>query len=150
MEEIRKEMTVKAGQKCTAIRRIFVPENRMEDAWKAICTSLSQTVIGNPRHEKVRMGALAGVGQREEVIGQVKKLIADAELIYGSLDSVEVLDADNSKGAFLSPLLLKNTEPLKSNPVHEIEAFGPVSTIMPYKTADEAILLSKKRERLTV
>lgn len=143
VKEVRKEMTVKAGQKCTAIRRIFVPENKMEDMWKAISASLSQTSIGNPANEKVRMGSLAGNSQREEVKTQVKKLLAGSEIIYGSLDSVDVIDADPEKGAFISPLLLKNDNPFQSTAVHEVEAFGPVSTIMPYKTMDDAIKLSK-------
>lgn len=144
VKEVRKEMTVKAGQKCTAIRRIFVPENKMEDMWKAIATSLSQTAIGNPLNEKVRMGSLAGKEQREEVKVQVQKLLASSQIIYGSLDSVEVIDADSNKGAFISPLLLMNETPFASNESHEVEAFGPVSTIMPYKNIDEAIELSKK------
>src|SRR5688572_16951505 len=137
-------MTAKAGQKCTAIRRIFVPENKMEDVWKAIATSLSQTTIGNPLNEKVRMGSLAGQGQRLEVKNQVNKLLTSSQIIYGSIDSVEVIDADPDKGAFISPLLLMNEKPFASNEAHEVEAFGPVSTIMPYKNLDEAIALSKK------
>jgi oxepin-CoA hydrolase/3-oxo-5,6-dehydrosuberyl-CoA semialdehyde dehydrogenase len=143
VKEVRKEMTLKAGQRCTGIRRIFVPSDKMEDMWKAISHSLSQTVIGNPLNEKVRMGSLAGLSQREEVIGQVQKLLAGAEIIYGSLDSVQVVDADADKGAFMSPVLLKNEDPFNSKAVHEVEAFGPVSTIMPYKDLDEAIALSK-------
>ncbi len=144
VKEVRKEMTVKAGQKCTAIRRIFVPENKMEDMWKAIASSLSQTTIGNPLNEKVRMGSLAGKEQREEVKAQVQKLLASSQIIYGSLDSVEVIDADSNKGAFLSPVLLMNEKPFATTAAHEVEAFGPVSTIMPYKTMDDAIALSKK------
>jgi oxepin-CoA hydrolase / 3-oxo-5,6-dehydrosuberyl-CoA semialdehyde dehydrogenase len=144
IKEVRKEMTVKAGQKCTAIRRIFVPANKMEDVWKAIATSLSQTTIGNPLNEKVRMGSLAGQIQRSEVRGQVQKLLASSQIVYGSLDSVEVIDADANKGAFISPVLLINEKPFSSNEPHEVEAFGPVSTIMPYKNMDEAIELSKK------
>ncbi len=144
IKEIRKEMTVKAGQKCTAIRRIFVPENKMEDVWKAIALSLKQTTIGNPLNEKVRMGSLAGQIQRQEVKQQVQKILASSQIVYGSLDSVEVLDADPDKGAFLSPLLLLNEKPFESTAVHEVEAFGPVSTIMPYKDLSEAIELSKK------
>jgi len=144
IKEVRKEMTVKAGQKCTAIRRIFVPENKMEDIWKAIASSLNQTTIGNPLNEKVRMGSLAGQGQREEVKQQVQKLLASSQIIYGSLDSVEVIDADAKKGAFISPILLKNEKPFTSDEVHEIEVFGPASTIMPYKDLQEAIELSKK------
>ncbi len=144
IKEIRKEITSKAGQKCTAIRRIFVPENKMEDVWKAISKSLSQTTIGNPENEKVRMGALAGQSQREEVKEQVQKLLASSQIIYGSLDSVELIDADINKGAFISPLLLMNEKPFTSEEPHNIEAFGPVSTIMPYKNIDEAIALAKK------
>ena len=144
IKEIRKEMTAKAGQKCTAIRRIFVPENKMEDVWKAMSKSLAQTTIGNPENEKVRMGALAGLLQKKEVLDQVQKLLASSQIIYGSLDSVELIDADINKGAFISPLLLMNETPFKSEEAHSIEAFGPVSTIMPYKNIDEAIALSKK------
>ena len=137
-------MTVKAGQKCTAIRRIFVPQNKMEDVWIAIGRSLAQTVIGNPLNEKVRMGSLAGKDQRKEVKTEVQKLLASSQIVYGSLDSVDVLDADAEKGAFMSPLLLKNETPFLSEEAHTVEAFGPVSTIMPYKDLDESIALAKK------
>jgi oxepin-CoA hydrolase / 3-oxo-5,6-dehydrosuberyl-CoA semialdehyde dehydrogenase len=144
IKEVKKEMTVKAGQKCTAIRRIFVPEKLLEDAYIAIGESLAQTTIGNPLNEKVRMGALAAKDQREEVKIHVQKLLQTSELIYGDLENVEVLDADKSKGAFLSPLLLLNKNPFEDEAVHTIECFGPVSTIMPYNTLDEATALSKK------
>lgn len=143
IKEVRKEMTSKCGQKCTAIRRIFVPENKMEDVWKAISKSLAQTTIGNPENEKVRMGALAGQSQKKEVLEQVQKLLASSQILYGSLDSVELIDADEKKGAFVSPLLLKNEAPFASDEVHNVEVFGPVSTIMPYKNMEESISLSK-------
>ena len=94
IKEVRKEMTVKAGQKCTAIRRIFVPENKMEDVWKAIAKALVTNNYWKSLNEKVRMGSLAGQAQREEVKEQVQKLLASSQIIYGSLDSVEVIDAD--------------------------------------------------------
>ncbi|MFL5810776.1 MAG: phenylacetic acid degradation bifunctional protein PaaZ [Flavisolibacter sp.] len=144
LKEVRKEMTVKAGQKCTAIRRIFVPENLLEDAYKAIGKSLQQTTIGNPLNEKVRMGSLASIGQRDEVRQNIQKLLASSQIVYGSVDSVEVIDADANKGAFLSPVLLMNDNPFKNDAVHEIECFGPVSTIMPYKDLNNAISLAKK------
>lgn len=143
IKEIRKEMTLKAGQRCTGVRRIFVPENKIEEVWKAIASSLSQTTIGNPLNEKVRMGSLAGESQRSEVRSQIQKLLASSQIVYGSLDSVEVIDADAGKGAFMSPVLLMNEKPFATKEVHEVEAFGPVSTIMPYKSSDEAIALSK-------
>lgn len=143
IKEVRKEMTTKAGQKCTAIRRIFVPQNKLEAVQIALGKALDQTVIGNPLHEKVRMGSLAGLDQRREVTAQVQKLLAASQLIYGSLDSVQVVDADASKGAFMSPLLLLQEKPQQTTVVHEVEAFGPVSTLMPYHDLDEAIYLSK-------
>ena len=144
VKEVRKEMTVKAGQKCTAIRRIFVPEHLLENASIAIGKALSQTAIGNPLNDTVRMGALAGKSQRDEVKGAVQKLLASAQLVYGSLDSVDLIDADAQKGAFLSPLLLRSEQPFQSEAVHDVEAFGPVSTIMPYKDLDEAVQLAKR------
>ena len=144
IKEIRKEITVKAGQKCTAVRRIFVPEHLMEDVSKAIQKALAQTVVGNPLNDKVRMGALAGESQRLEVRNNVQQLLASSQLVYGSLDSIEVVDADPSRGAFVSPMLLLNEHPFRTELVHDLECFGPVSTLMPYKGIDEAIMLSKK------
>lgn len=143
IKEIRKEITVKCGQKCTAIRRIFVPENKIEDVKNDLSKALSQTTIGNPLNDKVRMGSLVGINQRNEVKEQVQKLLASSQIIYGSLDSVSTIDADAEKGAFISPLLLLNENPFASKEVHEVEAFGPVSTLMPYKNLEEAIELSK-------
>jgi oxepin-CoA hydrolase / 3-oxo-5,6-dehydrosuberyl-CoA semialdehyde dehydrogenase len=143
VKEVRKEMTVKAGQKCTAIRRIFVPENKLEEMSKSISAALAQTLIGNPTNEKVRMGALAGQDQRVEVKQQTQKLLASSRIIYGSLDSVELVDADIFKGAFMGPILLANEKPFVNIGAHEIEAFGPISTLMPYKNLEEAIQLSK-------
>ena len=144
IKEVRREMTAKAGQKCTAIRRIFVPANMLEDVQISLGKALAQTTVGNPRNEKVRMGALAGQGQRQEVIEQVQKLLATSQIVYGSLDSMEVIDADKTKGAFMQPLLLCNTSPFADDTVHDVEPFGPVSTLMPYKGMEEAIALSRK------
>jgi oxepin-CoA hydrolase/3-oxo-5,6-dehydrosuberyl-CoA semialdehyde dehydrogenase len=144
IKEVRKEMTVKAGQKCTAIRRIFVPERLMEPVWQDVAKALATTTIGNPLNEKVRMGSLASQGQREEVRSQATKLLASSQIVYGSLEEVEVIDADAGKGAFISPILLLNQQPFAAENVHDIEAFGPVATIMPYRDMEEAIRLSKK------
>ena len=144
IKEVRKEMTTKAGQKCTAVRRIFVPENKIEDVQIALGKALAQTTIGNPLNQTVRMGSLAGKDQVKEVKAQLQRLLASSQIIYGSLDSVEVIDADNINGSFISPILMLNENPFASNDVHEIEAFGPASTLMPYKNMDEAIELSKK------
>lgn len=143
IKEIRKEMTLKAGQRCTGVRRIFVPEEKMEDVIKSLTAALSQTVIGNPLNEKVRMGSLAGQVQKSEVRSQTEKLLASCKMVYGNTESIEVLDADAAKGAFMSPVLLMNTTPHISAEPHTIEAFGPVSTIMPYYDMDDAVSLSK-------
>lgn len=143
VKEVRKEMTTKCGQKCTAVRRIFVPENRLDEMQAALQKALAQTTIGNPLNETVRMGSLAGKTQLQEVKEQVQRLLAVSQLVYGSLDSVSLIDADMQHGAFISPLLLRNETPFTATATHEVEAFGPVSTIMPYKHLDEAIALSK-------
>jgi oxepin-CoA hydrolase / 3-oxo-5,6-dehydrosuberyl-CoA semialdehyde dehydrogenase len=143
IKEIRKEMTLKAGQRCTGIRRIFVPENKVEDVQLALGKALSQTVIGNPLNASVRMGSLAGIAQRTEVKEQIQKLLASSQIIYGSLDNVQVIDADAEKGAFMQPIVLLNNQPHQCSEPHNIEAFGPVSTLMPYTNIDDAIALSK-------
>jgi oxepin-CoA hydrolase / 3-oxo-5,6-dehydrosuberyl-CoA semialdehyde dehydrogenase len=144
IKEIRKEMTVKAGQKCTAVRRIFAPTNVLEDVYKAIGQSLAQTTIGNPYNDKVRMGALASNEQRQRVRENVQQLLSASQIVYGSLDSVAVIDADANKGAFISPLLLLSEQPFQNEVVHEVECFGPVSTLMPYEHLTDAIQLAKK------
>lgn len=143
IKEVRKEMTVKAGQKCTAIRRIIVPQHRLTAVSDAISAALQQTPIGNPTNEKVRMGALAGREQLRELKEQITKLLAGSQIIYGSLDSVELIDADITKGSFISPILLLNESPFTQTISHEVEAFGPVSTLMPYRHLSEAIELCR-------
>lgn len=143
VKEVKKEMTVKCGQKCTAIRRIMVPEKYMEDVQIELGKELSRTVIGDPALKETRMGSLVSKDQVQEVKERVAELRKTAELVYGNLDSVEVLGADDKSGAFLSPILLLEKDPHKNKAVHEVEAFGPVSTLMPYKTTDEAIELAQ-------
>jgi len=143
IREVKNEMTVKCGQKCTAIRRIVVPEQYMEDVQIALGESLSRTRIGDPSLKETRMGALVSKDQVEEVRAKVKELSKTADIVYGSLDQVEVHGADSEKGAFLSPILLLEKDPFKNLGVHEIEAFGPVSTIMPYKDLGEAVELAQ-------
>jgi oxepin-CoA hydrolase / 3-oxo-5,6-dehydrosuberyl-CoA semialdehyde dehydrogenase len=143
IKEVRKEITVKAGQKCTAVRRIMIPENVIEDAYIAIGKALQQTVIGNPNNPTVRMGALAGEAQRTEVKAQLEKLLATSELVYGNTNAIDVLDADYHKGAFISPMLLLNKHANDTNnAVHNIECFGPVASIMPYNHSNDAIALT--------
>ena len=143
VKEVRKEMTVKCGQKCTAIRRTIVPEKYLDAVQEALSAELDKTTVGNPRHEEVRMGALAGRSQVDEVLERIGELARNTSIVYGSTESVEVLDADPSAGAFLSPILLRNEDPFTHTDSHEIEAFGPVSTLMPYKDISEAVELAR-------
>lgn len=143
IKETVKEITIKAGQKCTAVRRIIVPENLLDEVQQAISSRLSTTKMGDPSIEGVRMGALASQLQVERVRANVELLQQSQEIVYGSLDEFEVIGADKKKGAFFSPILFRNTNPFIQTACHEIEAFGPVSTIMPYKTIEDAIDLAK-------
>jgi len=144
IKEVRKEMTSKTGQKCTAIRRIIVPEKLVEDVQIALGKALAKTTIGDPSVEGVRMGALAGRDQLEEVTKKVAQLAQTSEMVYGTTEKVDLVGAYWDKGAFMSPILFLNQNPLATEEPHSIEAFGPVSTILPYKTIDEAIEISKK------
>ena len=143
IKEVRKEMTVKAGQKCTAIRRIIVPENLVEDVQIALGKALDKITIGDPRLKEVRMGSLVSKQQVEAVRNSVQDIAKEAQIVYGSLDKIETIGADATKGAFVSPIVLRADHPFENTTVHEREAFGPVSTIMPYKTLDEAITLAQ-------
>ena len=143
IKEVQKEMTVKAGQKCTAIRRIIVPANKVEDVQLALGKRLVKTTLGDPSVEGVRMGSLAGLEQREEVKEKVLELSKSQEIVYGDLNHFNVVGADKEKGAFLAPILFLNDDPFTKTDCHNIEAFGPVSTIMPYKNIEEAIELAK-------
>jgi oxepin-CoA hydrolase/3-oxo-5,6-dehydrosuberyl-CoA semialdehyde dehydrogenase len=143
IKEVQREMTTKAGQKCTAVRRILVPENLVEDVQIALGKRLASTVIGDPNVEGVRMGALAGKSQVEEVKEKVKQLSKTQKIVYGDLENFTVTGADKNKGAFMSPILFINENPFVNTDCHNIEAFGPVSTIIPYKTTEEAIELTK-------
>ncbi|MFC5949314.1 phenylacetic acid degradation bifunctional protein PaaZ [Pseudonocardia lutea] len=131
------EMTVKAGQKCTAIRRAFVPAAQVDAVVEAVTAGLARTVIGNPANPDVRMGALASLDQREEVRRSVKALADAGRIVFGDPESVEVVDADADRGAFVSPILLVG-DPERAEP-HEVEAFGPVSTILPYESTAQLI-----------
>ena len=143
IKEVRKEMTLKCGQRCTGIRRALVPASMLEDVQIALGKALAQTVIGDPMVEGVRMGALAGKSQVEEVRHQIEKLLKETTMVYGNPHQVELVGADAEKGAFLSPMVLLNEDPLHAVAVHDVEAFGPVCTLMPYNNLDEAIEISK-------
>src|SRR3954469_16586330 len=143
IKEVAREITTKAGQKCTAVRRIIVPEKMVEDVHLALGKRLTQNIIGDPNVEGVRMGSLAGKAQLKEVKEKVELLSKTQKIIIGDFEKFEVKGADKHKGAFMPPIIFLNEKPFVNTDCHNIEAFGPVSTIMPYKTIDEAIELSK-------
>ena len=143
IKEAVKEITIKAGQKCTAVRRIIVPEEYLEEVQKGISARLASTKIGNPSVDGVRMGALATKTQVDRVRASVEELAKSQQIVFGDLDEFEVHGADKKSGAFFSPILFLNTDPFNKTACHEIEAFGPVSTLMPYKTLPDAIQLAK-------
>ncbi|GEP33700.1 putative phenylacetic acid degradation protein PaaN [Nocardioides szechwanensis] len=136
------EMTVKAGQKCTAIRRTIVPAAMADVVIEAIAARLAKVAVGNPAHDDVRMGALASLEQRDEVRKAVQALRASADLVYGDPDRVDLVDADAERGAFLSPMLLR-ARPGAVEP-HDVEPFGPVSTVLTYESLDEAVELAAR------
>ncbi|ASW09197.1 MULTISPECIES: phenylacetic acid degradation bifunctional protein PaaZ [unclassified Rhizobium] len=144
VKEVAREMTVKAGQKCTAIRRVIAPRSYSEALIVALNDRLGKTAIGNPADETVRMGPLASLDQREEVRARIRDLAADAEIVGGDPDNPHVMSGDASAGAFLNPVLLYCDKPGSARAIHDVEAFGPVSTVMPFDTAEEAVDLARR------
>jgi oxepin-CoA hydrolase/3-oxo-5,6-dehydrosuberyl-CoA semialdehyde dehydrogenase len=144
VKEVAKEMTVKAGQKCTAIRRAMVPSAYVQAAIDALRERLEKVVIGNPALENVRMGPLVGLDQRRDVLAHIAKLRSEAELLVGDPNNFSVEGADVSRGAFVPPMLLYCADPIRATQVHSVEAFGPVSTVMGYDTLDDAIALANR------
>jgi oxepin-CoA hydrolase/3-oxo-5,6-dehydrosuberyl-CoA semialdehyde dehydrogenase len=140
IKEVAREMTVKAGQKCTAIRRAIVPANQMEAVGEALSARLAKIMVGDPDCEGVRMGALAGLDQRDDVRERIQQLAESNEIIFGDPREVNVTGADAENGAFMSPVLLACSH--ENAAVHDIEAFGPVSTLIPYHNEEEAIAIA--------
>lgn len=142
IKEVRREMTAKAGQKCTAIRRVIVPEHLTEAVQQALARELVKTAVGDPRAEGVRMGALVNREQAAEVKRRVELLSRHSPIVVGDLVEFEVIGADKNKGAFLPPIVMLNERPFEYRDAHHIEAFGPVCTLMPYRSIDEAVELA--------
>jgi oxepin-CoA hydrolase/3-oxo-5,6-dehydrosuberyl-CoA semialdehyde dehydrogenase len=140
---VAQEVTVKAGQKCTAIRRAIVPQDHVEAVIEALKSRLDKTPVGDPSAEGVRMGSLVGSDQVEDVWEAVHKLADGSEAVHGGKREFDVIGADRDKGAFFPSTLLYCDRPFDSDSAHSVEAFGPVSTIMPYKDEDEAIELAR-------
>jgi oxepin-CoA hydrolase/3-oxo-5,6-dehydrosuberyl-CoA semialdehyde dehydrogenase len=143
VDQLVTEMTVKAGQKCTAIRRALVPRELMDDVVEATRAKLAEVVVGAPGAEGVTMGALASRDQREEVLRAVKALRGVAELVAGDPEEFAVVGADRDRGAFLPPMLLR-CDDLSAGEPHDVEAFGPVSTVLPYDGVAHAVELAAR------
>lgn len=142
IKEVQREITVKAGQKCTAVRRIIVPEDLVGDVQTALSARLDKTTIGDPSDPSVRMGSLATRLQVERVKENIELLKKEQSIVYGDLDNFDVVGADKDKGAFMSPIVFLNDDPHNKTGVHDIECFGPVSTIMPYKDLEDAVKIA--------
>ncbi|MEM8659500.1 MAG: phenylacetic acid degradation bifunctional protein PaaZ, partial [Pseudomonadota bacterium] len=143
IKEVAKEMTTKAGQKCTAIRRVIVPASKMAAVEQALQARLTKTVIGDPAVEGVRMGALVGRDQADDVRAKVNELRRECDIVFGGEESFPLTGTDNRGGAFFPPTLLRCNDPHNKLSVHEVEAFGPVSTVMPYDTLADAIAIAR-------
>lgn len=142
--EVAREMTAKAGQKCTAIRRVFAPRAYAQAVVAAISARLAKTAVGLPRDANARMGALASLDQRAEVRARIRELQADAEIVAGDPDRPQLISGDVDKGAFLNAVLLYCDKPHAATAVHDVEAFGPVSTVMPYDRLEDAVALAQR------
>jgi oxepin-CoA hydrolase / 3-oxo-5,6-dehydrosuberyl-CoA semialdehyde dehydrogenase len=145
IKEVAREMTVKAGQKCTAIRRAIVPRHLVDAVADKLSARLSKVVVGDPSVEGVRMGALASKAQQADVAERVAVLRQEAELVFGGgVADFAPVGESTGQGAFFQPTLLLSRKPLDNNAVHDIEAFGPVSTLMAYDGIDEALALAAR------
>lgn len=143
IKEVAKEMTTKAGQKCTAIRRVIVPADKLDSVAEALQARLAKAVLGNPQVEGVRMGPLVGRDQAVDVQAKVDQLASESEILLGGGGDFAIEGADNSSGAYYPATLLRCDDPFNKHLVHEVEAFGPVSTLMPYDSLDDAIAIAQ-------
>lgn len=144
VKEVVREMTTKAGQKCTAIRRAFVPAEYLDAAEAAVVERLAKIVVGNPQIEGVTMGALASMSQLEDVRAKARGLQTEARLVFGEIDRVDAVGVEPGQGAFVSPLLFRADDPWSAKLIHDMEPFGPVATLMPYKDIEDAIALANR------
>ena len=145
VSEVVREMTVKSGQKCTAIRRVLVPRGVYEQAAAAIAAKLAKTTVGNPRNESVRMGSLVSKEQYHSVVEGIARLKAEAEVLFDG-QAQALVDADASVSACVAPVLLGSREPAKARVLHEEEVFGPVATLMAYDSIEQAHELIRRGE----
>ncbi len=148
VREVFREMTTKSGQKCTAIRRAFVPANLLDTVQSRLVAKLQKVVVGNPELENVTMGALASVKQKHDVAERVEQLSQDAEIVFGShlRQDFNIVAEHPENGAFYPPTVLVCKSPNEAQAIHQVEAFGPVVTLMPYHNLAELAQLVAKGE----
>lgn len=146
VREVVREMTSKAGQKCTAIRKALVPCEFQSAVAEALRAALAKVTVGDPRSETVRMGPLASLAQRREVLARVELLRREAEVITGDPDRFELTGGDRTEGAFLPPILLSCRDSSSARAIHDVEAFGPVCTLVGYGDTADAIALARRGE----
>jgi 3,4-dehydroadipyl-CoA semialdehyde dehydrogenase len=142
VKEVAREMTVKAGQKCTAIRRAFVPSARADAATDALAARLAKTVVGDPRREDVRMGPVVTRTQQAAALQGIAALAKQAKVVRGGTTAPALEGIDAARSAFVAPTLLRVEDPAAAPAVHDIEVFGPVATVIPYRSAEEAFALA--------
>ena len=143
IKEVQKEITIKAGQKCTSVRRVIVPEELMDDVQSALAARLAKNTIGDPADKSVRMGSLATRLQVERVRANIELLQKEQDIVIGDLDDFDVIGADKNKGAFMAPIVFRNDDPHTKTGAHNIECFGPVTTLMPYKDLADAVAIAR-------
>ncbi len=146
VDEVVGEMTTKAGQKCTAIRRIMVPESRVEATIAALSTRLGKTVVGDPRLDSTDMGALVSAAQRKDVVAGLEKLAGETETVFGDVSPVRIQGPELCTDAFMNPVLNYCADPDKAIHVHELEPFGPVATLMGYRCVSHAIEMTNRSQ----
>jgi 3,4-dehydroadipyl-CoA semialdehyde dehydrogenase len=141
VKEVVREMTVKAGQKCTAIRRVFVPAARAEQATQALAARLAKVVVGDPRREEVRMGPVVTRAQQQAALEAIRVIAKEATFVCGGADAPALNGVDPARSCFVAPTLLRIEDPAQANAVHDTEVFGPAASILAYRDEDEAFRL---------
>jgi 3,4-dehydroadipyl-CoA semialdehyde dehydrogenase len=141
VKEVVREMTVKAGQKCTAIRRVFVPSARVDAVTEALAARLAKVAVGDPRHEDVRMGPVVTRTQQDAALQAIRRIAAEASFICGGPDAPVLDGIDPHKSSFVAPTLLKVDDPARAQAVHDTEVFGPAASILGYRDENDAFRL---------
>jgi 3,4-dehydroadipyl-CoA semialdehyde dehydrogenase len=144
VKEVVREMTLKAGQKCTAIRRVLVPRQQLKAVGDAAAAHLSSMKVGNPRNSEVRVGPVVNKAQQSSCLEGLSKLKQECSLIYGGDEQFQPIDADPQKSAFVQPSLLSCKDGVDAKYVHEVEIFGPVATVVAYDDLEDLVAIARR------